>query len=632
MLPQDPLGNEYNSGNNEYVNNHKSKLSNYCQASKIIGDLFTGIIIASFSFIIKFIYQLIFAATSSLVSSAGLMSSTPIQSHFLTFYYPIMEELLKLGLVLYHGTKASHQLTPFDICLIWAGYTLPSLRVYLYSPENYVQHYAKFLQYYNLWLNQDAYRNRYSVDNDQEVTELWKTMLVEGKVEPNALASAGSGKNKSLRHSTSSEDSGNTIISKIASRKLSYKVLPSEFKTTRQTEFSTLSQTDESVRSSVAVIPPCPVDIVPPSAARRLSFTEDGGVKNYKSCSDLIHRLYSVSPKDTYHLNTAVAIATFEDFDENPPPKSMEGTHFPDLKLAGLARDHILPEVEEVYENIDELPTDVESLNGHSSDNDETEPQSQQQSQNKCNRVHYTKKQILINLINRLAWLLPPFLPIKSDINGAGVTSSSSSSFSSSSSSSSSFSTPFPPDTAIQVNERYPLLKSSLSHYRLGQEQHADLENGTHLMHNVQTFPTHTSGSHRVFHFQAFMSYYYDLSLSLVTLGFSPDAWFMRYGQLIVDASWGWVLLDELNYLVWQLLTFIILGFYVLKCPNDLNTGMMPISSCIGVLLSVIVPKLFKLNFLHNCMYEFDIRLVMICELLVNLGIIIIILICLFLF
>ncbi|CAK9436003.1 uncharacterized protein LODBEIA_P05830 [Lodderomyces beijingensis] len=554
--------------------------------SRVLGDLITGIIIAVLTYVSRFIHRITSSGNAPVLPAAG--SSEPCASNYTSFFQPILEELVKLLIICYHSSKATAPLNLFDLSLMWVGYTMPTMQIYhYYCGKDYKNHYSKFLKYHELWLDQDLYRNRYDCEDVEEVEEFWRNIVDVGantKDESSQLA---------LRHSLSSEESGKTAVDKMAmtiSRSMSYNVLPNEFKGRHDDDrksFDTLVHDRvQSRKHSFASVK---------STARPIPMN----ARNYMSCSDLVHKLYSLSPKNTYHLNRAVAIATFDDVEEEsylPQKFSQAGNQVGNQaedQVENQAGLDILPEIEEVYENIDESFIQPNQEIAVEQSNEEQQTQ------------HHNRTFLfaLIQIMNWFSWLLPPFLPLNASNNGREELTSSMDP-----ATSTSISTPIP-----APNERYPLLKSSLSRYSLIPRESSssptrDLElgsGGTTAVIGVTTID-------RVMLLQSFVSYYFDISLDSVLLHFKTDSWFMTYGQLIIDTRWWWVCLDELNYIVWQFVVVVMcLGLIVMKKTAAMAWLMLPL---------VLIPKLFKQNHLHNFNKKFDYRSVILLDGAINLG------------
>ncbi|KAI3405441.2 hypothetical protein KGF56_001749, partial [Candida oxycetoniae] len=522
-----------------------SKFQKYHEASRVLGNFLTGCIIAVLIFILKFLHQLIYSKKS--LSSSIDTTTTPHHLHstyHLSFYHAILEEVLKFSIIWYQASKCA------------------------YHPYKYHDKYAKFLRYYNIWINQDLYRSRHLVENEGEVEELWENIIEE----ENSDNENENDVSQEVRHSLSSNESNETIVDRLLNKKVSYKVLPSEFKSrleeTRSFETLPIEINGRSRRSS------------------GFSHTSRLNARDYKSCSDLITRLYSVSPGNTYYLNTAVAIAAFDDSEQSAPVVKQDFTNNQDPTRENL----FLSEIEESYENIDE--EHIERDEGPIERDEEH-----------IERKRHDTIKALIKGINWFSWLLPPLLPIRKAFDANPITTNTTTT--------TTIASNILPSQSI-VNERFPLLKASLSRYSLKQPTTTttittklpDLESNPNSSNPLYIFKTtiDRSGS-----FQFFLSYYFDTSLDPITLNFIIDHWFLKYGQLIVDTFWVWFLIDELNYMIFQFINFQTLGTVV--------RGYCSIWKNVTLVLTIIlIPKLFRLNFLHNPENKFDYRVAILGE------------------
>ncbi|CAI5757480.1 unnamed protein product [Candida verbasci] len=330
--------------------------------TKLLSDVFAGLILSIIIYILKFTHQL-----GSLNNNKELG-----ESNFESFYLPIVEEVIKI-LIVYYQLSKCEIFNVLNICCIWSSYVVVTMQIYWYNPRNYEEKYAKFLKFYKLWINQTNYRQKYSLQNEDEIKELLQNLEYCNNNTTNQ-------ENPKLRHSTSSDDSGKTLINETLKSKISVKNLPIEFKVSKD---------------------------VTASKSLPLNIEKNSMVKNYQSCQDFIDKLYSLSPKNTYHLNRATAIALEEEEIDNFDKSS-------------------LSEIPEVYENVDDGSSirsiEIPRVNIKTIELSSPHP------------ATYSFKSV----INWFSWLCPPLFSIgeKQDINQ------------------------FP-------NENYPLLKSSLSRYDL---------------------------------------------------------------------------------------------------------------------------------------------------------------------
>ncbi|RCK56561.1 hypothetical protein Cantr_05481 [Candida viswanathii] len=523
---------------------------------EIFADIMAGVVIGVVSYIIKFIYRLIISNKLNIGNTSSIFDS---------FIYPILEEAIKLSIIYYEYYKFDIDI--FDMVFIWLGYSLVLNSILLYNPFDYEHIYRKFLNYYHVWGDSCHYKS--SAANIEQIENLFENFK-SVKEEPNG---------KKSRNSLTSHDSSHTLVpynQTTLNKKFSYKDLPTEF----------------NLQSSKFTKPAPSSPIATPMKKSNSSMSTLNCVKNYKSCLDFVDKLYSVSPQNTYYLNNATAIAAFSEVEEQSEPTALPKS---------LAKS-ILPELERVFENIDEADDDssmhsnethyggggggnvkFKLPNGgklefgggagfdykhgkHANDSDsdgDGDDNTQQASPHKPFTV--------LSFINWFSWLLPPLLPIGENENTK----------------------PY-----ISTQERFPLLKHRLSTYSLSEHQpNTDTSNVDYESCEIISKPI----IERFIKFQYFMAYYYDISVTSPISPVRVDPLFEKYGQLLIDTPAFWVFLDEFNWLLYNWVAFLMY--------------FTTISASIPI---VLVVKMFKTNYLHGFKNQIDYRLIITIESFIN--------------
>lgn len=103
------------------------------------------------------------------------------------------------------------------------------------------------------------------------------------------------------------------------------------------------------------------------------------------------------------------------------------------------------------------------------------------------------------------------------------------------------------------------------------------------------------------------MAYYYDISVTSPISPVKIDPFFKRYGQLLIDTPSVWIFIDELN---WMLFNWI--GF------------MMYFTSITPSIPILFVAKMFKDNYLHGFKNKIDYRFIIVIESFINLVLLLI--------
>ncbi|EGW30854.1 uncharacterized protein SPAPADRAFT_62755 [Spathaspora passalidarum NRRL Y-27907] len=331
--------------------------------------------------------------------------------------------------------------------------------------------------------------------------------------------------------------------------------------------------------------------------------TANPTLKNYRSCSDFVDKLYSVSPKNTYHLNTATALAaaseTFDDYMDSDEEVTTEGRHFGGggggnfkLKLPGGTEiefgggaggdyrdgdyDHSDDDDGDDNDNRGGDHRDGSHRSGkqrNDPDNDDNTLQNYSSEDTKFDKTTTSAVSgSQQNYTNLISWLFPPLFTIGEKPKFEG--------------------------------QSYPLIKSRLNSYSLNEEC-VGLES--------PISPTITSSSiYRYRNFQYFVLYNFDYCIEQPLSSIVIDPVFKKFGELLKTINVWFIILDEWNYWIWQFLTFLTFGIAL-----SLNSSV----SCFMVLF-IVTCKMFKVNYLHCLERELDFRMVIFGDTIVNLIII----------
>ncbi|KAI5963420.1 hypothetical protein KGF57_001255, partial [Candida theae] len=460
-------------------------------AARIVGFIIVGAIIALLSYMTKFAYHL-------LVLQQIHHRLQGIPSSYESFYQPIIEESIKFAIIIwFQHIKFDRALNAFELSLVWCGFIILSLKLYFYNPRGYSQKYDRFLAYYQSWIVQMKGERSEFAEENYRASRVWTT-LVSGNIDMEMH-------DKKPGRSTIASQKRH-VDGRALRTKLSSKMLP--------TEFNLKSNPD---KYETACFPKGNI-----CAPIQLPVTND------TSCSKTVERLYSVSPKDTYHLITAVASATFGD---GEGIERFQGENYiccTEAPSAEAITQDLLPGAEEVFENIDDSFCQEESLNeddlpahehfipdlstrNYGSHNTNAYKQSVTTIVSSDNfpgakleqSMHMWKLRGLA-FINWWSWLCPPLLPIHQILQQktSGPLCLSPSHFS-------------------VDNERFPLLKSKLSSYSLNDRTQDESVHDQDLINDKSIA--------RVLSFEIYLSYYFDITLSPILHPFPLDQWFMTH-------------------------------------------------------------------------------------------------------
>ncbi|KAG7665222.1 uncharacterized protein J8A68_001278 [[Candida] subhashii] len=531
--------------------------------NQFIVDLLIGILISIVTYIIYFIHAIIKESNHFI----------PKLDLFDLFLYPIFKELIKLLIIVY---KYQNDITLYNIYFISLGYYLSNSQIYYYSPNNYKSTYHQFLKLYDIWLYQDQYKYNYH-NNQQEIQYLINNIL-----DDDDYSTVSTNRNSICTH-----DSQKTLYSTNSltpPKKLTGKKLPIEFNL----------HNNNNNNQDVHLLPhespkfqATPMDI----SKSIETVSTINTLKDYQSCSNFVDKLYSVSPRNTYHLNTATAIATFEDF-------GREDQHSSDTVIYTKINK---PEQEETYENINHhLDEDTSSINtkgthfggggggnfklklpggtkiefggGAGGDYSHEDPHSSSTTPISPSTSSTPHNNRIIKFINWFKWLLPPLLPIGED------------------------STTTTNNLAQFQGERYPLLKHRLSTYNLHHNSEfttspSNLETG-----GLAEFKPHLD---RFIKFRYFILYNYNFVIGQLTSRIKVDPVFKRFGQLIEDMN-AWILgLNEMNEFIWELIVFGVFGY---------------LRNYYYLVAMILIGRLYKDNYLFFGENRFDYRFAVLSE------------------
>lgn len=527
-------------------------------------DFITGVLITIVSYIVYFIHEIVNTSNTYIVQ----------RDLFDLFIYPLFEEGIKLLFIIY---KYHDGITLFNIYFLSLGYYISSTQLYFYCPHDYNSYYQQFLRLYDVWLYQDNYK--YNHNNHHEVQYLISNIMNDEDEDDEA-----SPFDITHRHSICTHDSQKTLYSanSLSPKKLSGKKLPTEFNLHQSIHDSQKESSSNNKLVSTAMSI---------SKSTDTTFSVEM-LKNYQSCSDFVDKLYSVSPRNTYHLNTATAIATFEDFGGEDPHSSgtviINKINEPIEQVECTLDDHDDDDDDENHDSSSihtngthfggggggnfkfKLPNGpkIEFGGGAGFDYSHDDPSS---SSTTATTPLTNTPSKFITFINWFKWLFPVILPLGKQ--------------------------PEPPMVQFQ-GERYPLLKHRLSNYNLQQGNS-----------NPELPPLETEGRaefrpilDRFSRFQYFILYNYHVVVGQVTSRINVDPVFKRFGQLITEVSPIFILMNEMNEYIWQWIVLIIFGFRVW-----------------WIVLCVFIIKLFKNNYLFGIGNGFDYRLVICLEGWINL-------------
>ncbi|KAK6456054.1 uncharacterized protein RJT20DRAFT_127828 [Scheffersomyces xylosifermentans] len=509
---------------------------------------------------------------------------------FESFYFPLIQSALAAIYIFVLSCIGEMSYSRLYVPIIMVNsYAIASS--WDFSVINFLTIRPKFLQLYDLWVNQETYRSK--LDNKDEVEHLFAVIMNAEEKERK-------------RQSITSMNSEDTLLG--LDRKLSVNHFPPTFHVEKEMS----SKTQQELTSKYIPIKNYRSDTSLLSSSSHLT--------NYHSMSDFVDKLYSVSPKNTYHLNTATAIAAMASSasdnrvhndlldsedplailenvcenidhpcneDEHLCPQNIsntnncsiitEGTHYGGggggnfkFKIPGGGKLEFGGGAGFDYKHSDE----------HDPDDDPEDPVQPEQPPEKPKKVEVrdcepvqspypSTPSRFVTLINKFSWLFPPLLPI-GERN----------------------------DVRFCVRGSFPALKHSLSRYRLNSNNERSSRMGS-----IATFSRSSEyeglGSYirsncidKYSRFNYFVSYYFDYSLD-DHREFEVDPGFKTFGVLNSEVPFSSVLADCFNHLAWNA---IIITIYA----NLFMTSSVNSATIASFTVAELVLRLFKLNYLRN--------------------------------
>lgn len=327
--------------------------------------LILSILMVVIRYLVSFIHEIL-----------TLAMSAPL-NNFTYFWGPLIEHAVVILFVYAMSHCATHStglgLNFNQLAVALFVYNTTVLYMEFLSFANYKHKFAKFLCVYDVWVHQDTYRGKYK--NDSAIAALLLNIVDEG--------------DESVRSYNSDE----TLLNK----KISLFKLPSSFNVTNDTKMtnSQLTGSDNETNivcsnentmtgvkgkgSATLYIPmeneptnvPMESDpsnsdtlcdpVVPIEHARKNSYAlirMERSLSTFKSTYDLVDKLYSVSPKNTYHLNTVEALNA--------------ETLTCDREYDSIGKVDPLADLPEQYDNIIESPKKKKSRSEHNGEIQDT--------------------------------------------------------------------------------------------------------------------------------------------------------------------------------------------------------------------------------------------------------------------
>ena len=488
---------------------------------------------------------------------------------FHKFYLPIIEELLKFGLVYFvahrsrgtdhlaglnetiHGDISNSEGAPdlgvkqIAMIVLVFNFVKFCLFTYRFSPMNYEKSYKEFISLYRMW------REHITID---------RALRSNNKVKVDAaMILAGS-----------LNDGERSVYSKK----------------------STATLTPPEAISVPSRVPSFDTGF---SNFKKLpSFKSDMVSTDLESCYNLVDKLYSISPKNTYHLDTDdVIVVSIDDLEDDEDPLESISNYSNNTLNSNVQHyeQNNLTQISDL--NFERNACCIASLNDNG--NYDTSP--------------FWTSQFISN-INFFAWLLP-FLPIpqkSEELNN---------------------------NTRPLANNRKfdPAIKNKLSSYQLDRNSVTDTEtlHSSEALLSQHSLPVSNYGAidlesqtsadaivssvrvnerNNINDFQLFVDNYFGYTYGSNQISIDPI--FEMFGLTITEFSTKlFIILFNCNY-VWNLSTFLI---YAYPFFNDsfLHFHFM--------ILSILIIKLFNRNFIHSKDLRKSIRFSLVVEILINLTI-----------
>lgn len=261
------------------------------------------------------------------------------RSNFDGFVFPIVEEFIKFGLVYYLSHFHKHLDTNYgsldadpeaynwsvgQVAVLMLAFNLNELVInsIVFSPIGYATKYSKFFELFELWHDHESKTMNSKTDA--------ALILADSIIKNSKNSSPIKDKSGINRNSVESSDTAKTLVPN-KPQKIAFP--PTLDTTTFDDDDEPLSSSNKSKTLNKFQSMP-----ILSSSNRRSSPSSDSDKSrklvrsNYKSCYDLVDKLYSVSPKNTYHLNEVSAYAINiddidETFDDQEANESIQSEH-----------------------------------------------------------------------------------------------------------------------------------------------------------------------------------------------------------------------------------------------------------------------------------------------------------------
>lgn len=597
--------------------------------------------------------------------------TTPQASNFDRFYFPIVEELLNFGLIYYlaHHNSLEVELPdkPNNILYRWSldqlavlicAYNVDKIVFTLieYCPYNYSKKYEKFIELFTMWQDHEQHINSDKTD----AAFVFADNFIKNHHDSTPV--------KSPPENRDSVDTAKTLVSdKYSPSKASKIKFPSTLNIADDSNaLSSLYKLKTINRfQSVPILATTPDDLSTSSSDISIVGAPPRIKKAaFKSCCELVDKLYSVSPKNTYHLNQASAYALTADqyqplasqlvneidgesdddldnhdstiisehdvvpYDPSTPdqlsPTKTQSHHTHWGYGGGGGFGFEMPNGGSIHfgggggmdysddDGTDGPNEDLNIFNTSYGSCEPTEPNQQTPLSSSVSSPFLNSKSLkfsnhlLVSFINWFRWLCP-FLPITLPDSAPLQVSSP-------------YQSPKKKSTKID-----PLVKQKLSCYTLNKQQNSesvslkssfsarniDLESQSNLSFSSNA-PASSSFSpnHDFNSFEAFVFTYFDYDLHTLYKPFEVDPIFKKFDVLSKDFPFIYLIILNLNHFLWVAATFLTfsLGFIFIS---------IECKQIIKILLGLIVVKFFNLNYLNGQFnYSFQVRLC--CETVIN--------------
>ncbi|KAK6461949.1 hypothetical protein DFJ63DRAFT_336706 [Scheffersomyces coipomensis] len=471
------------------------------------------------------------------------------------FYLPLVEEMIKVGTLLIMKAISNIQYIQLGYVLIFFNTVQLMDRSSMYLP-----HSENFSKLYELFTHQRSFESKHANDSKEEMQALFRSILNNSDPE----------ETPDIRGSISSDNSDETLI---VNKKVSIASFPPTFNMNmkQQTESST------------------PIDIADPTN----TVDTHKILSNYKSCYDFVDKLYSVSPKNTYHLNTATAIAAFDSSVTNN-----QEINYNDL-LSSVESNEVAHNEQEdnIDLTLDRVHTQdthyggggggnfkykfpdgrkIEFGGGAGFDYSHTKPDS---GKSNALDIYESKESGLVRFVNWFSWLFPQFLPINAV-----------------------------QETKV-ASENTHLIRKRLSTYKINNRSQSLVSNSA----SIVTYFTDEQANYydtnvpvnRYQNFQYFITIFFDYSFDDFKSVIDVPPLFKRFGLMLNEFPICYDLMDSINILSWNFIAFVVYGGLFISSDN-----VVPITAAI----IIFVVKLFKLNYLNNSEQRLGFKIIILCE------------------